>query len=163
MTLVFADVHDFLSCFVSKTLARTIIEVTFAVFFNPTDIDCFLAQDISAPVKYVLIVVDDMRTSCHFTVIEYVIFILNPFFTRDFSVGLKVVPIATDFCPVVLRECSVFFEIVRRTSRLVVLHFVFRHTSISFYKVRANPFIFGHVATVFEVVPFAVDFFPLFV
>ena len=116
MTLVFTDVHDFLGCFIPKTLTCTIVEVTLAVFFNPTDIDCFLAQDISAPVKYVLIVVDDMRTSCHFTVIEYVIFILNPFFTSDFSVAFEVVPVATDFGPVVLRIGTVIFEIVRRTS-----------------------------------------------
>ena len=162
MSLVFADIHHFFGCLIPKTLTRTIVEVTFAVFFDPTDINCFLAQDISAPVKYVLIVVDDMRTSRHFSVIEYVVFIVNPFFTRDFAVGLEVVPVSANFCPVVLRVRSIFFEIVRRTSRLVVLHFVFRHTSITFYKVRADPFIFGYVATVFEVVPFTVDFFPLF-
>ena len=162
MSLVFADIHHFFGCLIPKTLTRTIVEVTFAVFFDPTDINCFLAQDISAPVKYVLIVVDDMRTSRHFSVIEYVVFIVNPFFTRDFAVGLEVVPVSANFCPVVLRVRSIFFEIVGRTSRLVVLHFIFRHTSIALDKVRVDPFIFGHVATVFEVVPFAVDFFPLF-
>ena len=162
MPLVFADIHHFFGCFIAETLTCTIVEVTFAVFFDPTDINCFLAQDISTPVKYVLIVVDDMCTSRHFTVIEYVVLIVNPFFSCDFPIGLEVVPVSADLCPVVLRVCSVFFEIVGRTSRLVVLHFALRHTSIALDKVRVDPFIIGHVATVFEVVPFAVDFFPLF-
>ncbi len=45
------------------TLTRTIIEVTFAIFFSTQPIStAFLgAQDIRSN-KYVLIVVDDMRT-----------------------------------------------------------------------------------------------------
>ena len=156
VTLVFAHVHDFLCMLVPKTLRGTIIEITFAILFDPADVDRFFTEDIPVIVKDIFIMIDDMFSCCHFTIIEDVVLAINPLLTGYFPIREEVVPVLANFHPFIFCVATIGFKIVGRTVFLIVNHLVFRNFSICFEIVIANPFSLSHLAVIFEEVPFLI-------